>query len=114
MSESNFEYIGAPNPAGIPFALTSIIAPHDDPAFLILNKYFSQIFNIDLSGQKNGFLEIILSSHLLISHPNIPSWVTAPVILNFFPNLFSKTFFATAPAATLAAVSLADDLPPPL
>ena len=32
MSESNFEYIGAPNPAGIPFALTSIIAPHDDPA----------------------------------------------------------------------------------
>ena len=30
------------------------------------------------------------------------------------PNLFSKTFFAIAPAATLAAVSLADCLPPPL
>jgi len=30
------------------------------------------------------------------------------------PNLFSKTFLAIAPAATLAAVSLAEDLPPPL
>ena len=44
----------------------------------------------------------------------MPSCVTAAEILNFLPNLFSKTFFAIAPAASLAAVSLADDLPPPL
>ena len=56
ISESNFEYMGAPKPAGTPLALTSITAPQEDPAFLTLNKYFSQIFNIDLSGQKNGFL----------------------------------------------------------
>ena len=56
--------------------------------FLLLNKYFSQSLIIDLSGQKNGFLEIILSFHFLISHPNIPNWVTAPITLNFLPNFF--------------------------
>ena len=57
---------------------------------------------------------MILSFHFVVSHPRIPSCVTAAEILNFLPNFFSKTFFAIAPAATLAAVSLADDLPPPL
>ena len=63
---------------------------------------------------QNGFFEIILSFHLLVSHPNIPNCVTAPTTLNFLPNLFCKTNLAIAPAATLDAVSLADDLPPPL
>ena len=90
------------------------MAPHEDPDFLTPNKYFSQSFNIDLSGQKNGFLEIVLSFHWLVSHPKIPNWVTAPITLNFLPNFFCKTNLAIAPAATLAAVSLAEDLPPPL
>ena len=106
--------MGAPNPTGIPLALISITAPHDDPDFLTPNKYFSQSLIIDLSGQKNGFFEIILSFHLSVSHPNIPNWVTAPITLNFLPNFFCKTNFAIAPAATLDAVSLAEDLPPPL
>jgi len=67
-----------------------------------------------LSGQKNGFFKIVWSFHLLVSHPNIPNWVTAPMPLNFLPNFFCKANFAIAPAATLAAVSLAEDLPPPL
>ena len=46
--------MGAPRPRGTPFALNSIIAPHEDPAFLMLIKYFSHSFMIDLSGQKNG------------------------------------------------------------
>ena len=113
-SISNFEYIGAPRPSGTPLALTSIIAPQEDPAFLILSKYFSQSFKTVSSGQKSEFLEINLSFHLFLSQPRMPNCVTAPIILYFFPSLFSKTFFATAPAATLAAVSLADCLPPPL
>ena len=44
----------------------------------------------------------------------MPSCVTAPITLYFLPIFFSKTFLAIAPAATLAAVSLADCLPPPL
>ena len=44
----------------------------------------------------------------------MPNWVTAPIILNFEPIIFFKTILATAPAATLQAVSLADCLPPPL
>ena len=112
-SISNFEYIGAPKPTGTPLALNSIIAPHDEPAFLMFSKYFFQSFNIDLSGQNSGFLFINLSFQFFVSHPRIPSWVTAPITLYFFPNLFSKTFFAIAPAATLLAVSLADCLPPP-
>ena len=55
--------MGAPKPTGIPLALTSIIAPQDEPDFLILNKYFSHSFTIDLSGQKNAFFLITLSSH---------------------------------------------------
>ena len=77
-SISNFEYIGAPSPKGTPLALTSIIAPQDDPAFLIPSKYFSQSLITVLSGQKNGLLEIVLSFHFFKSHPNIPNCVTAP------------------------------------
>ena len=113
-SISSLEYIGAPNPAVTPFALTSIIAPQDEPVFLILSRYFSHIFKTDLSGQNNEFFKINLSFQLLVSHPKIPSCVTAPTTLYFFPIFVSKTFFAMAPAATLAAVSLADCLPPPL
>ena len=55
-SMSNLEYMGAPNPTGTPFALTSIIAPQEEPAFLTFKRYFSQSFKIDLSGQKKNFL----------------------------------------------------------
>ena len=88
--------MGAPNPTGTPLALISIIAPQEEPDFLIFNKYFSHNFIIFLSGQKKGFRLIILSDHLVVSHPSIPSCVTAPITLNFLPNLFSKTFFAIA------------------
>ena len=77
-SISNLEYIGAPSPKGTPLALISIIAPQDDPAFLIPSKYFSQSLITVLSGQKNGLLEIVLSFHFFKSHPNIPNCVTAP------------------------------------
>ena len=113
-SISSFEYIGAPKPTGTPLALTSITAPHEDPAFLIPNKYFSHNFTTDLSGQKRGFFEISLSLQLFRSHPKIPNLVTPPITLYFLPNFVCKTFFAIAPAATLEAVSLADCLPPPL
>ena len=108
---SSLEYIGAPRPTGTPLALISIIAPHEEPAFLIASKYFSHNFNTDLSGQKSGFFKISLSLQLLRLHPKIPNLVTAPTTLNFFPSFACKTFFAIAPAATLAAVSLADCLP---
>ena len=51
---------------GTPLALTSIIAPHDEPAFLILNKYFSQSFKIDLSGQKNGMINLFQKTHFFV------------------------------------------------
>ena len=106
--------MGAPSPIGMPEALNSIIAPQDDPAFLIDSKYFSHNFTDFLSGQKNGFLLISLLFQFSKLQLKTPKVVTAPVILNFFPRKFFKTVFATAPAATLQAVSLADCLPPPL
>ena len=51
--------MGAPNPGGTPEALISIIAPQDDPAFLIASKYFSHSLIDFLSGQKNEFFLII-------------------------------------------------------
>ena len=80
----------------------------------MLNKYFSQSFKIDLSGQKSLFFLINLSFQFFKLQPNIPSWVTAPITLYFLPSLIPNTFFAIAPAATLDAVSRADCLPPPL
>ena len=64
--------MGAPNPTGTPLALTSIIAPQEEPAFLILNKYFSHNLKTDLSGQNKGFFKINLSFQLFTSHPRIP------------------------------------------
>ena len=55
MSESNFEYIGAPKPAGIPLALTSMIAPHEEPAFLTVSKYFSHILTLIYQDKKMDF-----------------------------------------------------------
>ena len=72
-SMSNFEYIGAPNPTGTPLALNSIIAPHEDPAFLIASKYFSHSFIDFLSGQKNGFFLISFSFQIFLLHPRSPS-----------------------------------------
>ena len=57
--------MGAPKPTGIPLALISIIAPHDEPDFRMLNKYFSHSFVIDLSGQKNGFFLLFCHSIFL-------------------------------------------------
>mgnify|MGYP007071513402 CR=1 FL=1 len=39
ISESSFEYMGAPNPAGIPLALISITVQHEDPDYLTNNFY---------------------------------------------------------------------------
>ena len=50
--------MGAPKPAGTQEALNSITAPHEEPAFLIASKYFSQSLIDFLSGQKNGFFRI--------------------------------------------------------
>ena len=91
-----------------------MIAPQDDPAFLTANKYFSQSFTDFLSGQKNGFFLISESFQFDLSQDINPSCVTAPITLNFLPKILFKTTLATAPAATLLAVSLADCLPPPL
>ena len=46
---------------GTPFALSSITAPHELPAFLISNKYCSHTGTVSLSGQKKGFFLISLS-----------------------------------------------------
>ena len=97
----------------MPEALNSIIAPHEDPAFLTARRYFSQSLMDFLSGQKNGFFLISFSFQLFLLHPRTPSWMTAPVTLNFLPISLFRTIFAIAPAATRAAVSLADCLPPP-
>ena len=64
----------------------------------------------------NNILHIALEQIAKISillHPIIPSWMTAPITLNFLPISLFRTIFAIAPAATLEAVSLADCLPPP-
>ena len=50
--------MGAPNPAGMPEALNSIIAPHEEPDFLTARRYFSQSLIDFLSGQKNGYFLI--------------------------------------------------------
>ena len=100
--------LGAPRPTGTPVALSSIIAPHDEPAFLTASRYFSQSFTDFLSGQKNGFFLISLSFQFDLSQDIKPNCVTAPITLNFLPIIFFKTTLATAPAATLLAVSLAD------
>ena len=94
--------------SGIPVALSSIIAPQDEPAFLTAKRYFSQSLTDFLSGQKKGFFLISVSFQFDLSQDIKPSCVTAPITLNFLPIIFFKTTLATAPAATLLAVSLAD------
>ena len=47
--------MGAPKPTGTPEALSSITAPHDEPAFLTAKRYLSHNFTDFLSGQKKGF-----------------------------------------------------------
>ena len=96
------------------YGLKSITAPQDDPAFLTAKRYSSHNFTDCLSGQKKGFFLISEFFQFCLSHDINPNWVTAPIILNLIPIIFFKTIFATAPAATLQAVSLADCLPPPL
>ena len=55
ISVSNFEYIGAPNPTGMPDALNSIIAPQEDPAFLTAKRYFSQSFTDFCQDRRRDF-----------------------------------------------------------
>ena len=81
--------MGAPSPTGIPEALSSIIAPQEDPAFLMESKYFSHNFTDFLSGQKNGFLVISLLFQFSKLQLKTPKVVTAPAMLNFFPRKFS-------------------------
>ena len=65
--------MGAPKPAGTPDALNSITAPHEEPAFLIASKYFSQSLIDFLSGQKNGFFLISFSFQLFLLQPRRPN-----------------------------------------
>ena len=65
--------MGAPRPTGIPFALNSIIAPQDEPAFLTAKRYFSQSFTDFLSGQKKGFFLIYASFQLDLSQDIKPN-----------------------------------------
>jgi len=65
--------MGAPKPAGTPEALNSITAPHEEPAFLIASKYFSQSLIDFLSGQKNGFFLISFSFQLFLLQPRRPN-----------------------------------------
>ena len=52
----SLEYIGAPRPVGIPLALSSITAPHDDPDFLTISiNIFPKFLQKFLSGQKKIF-----------------------------------------------------------
>ena len=76
-------------------------------------RYFSQSLIDFLSGQKNGFFLISFSFQLFLLQPRSPSWTTPPTILNLLPISLFKVTLAIAPAATRAAVSLADCLPPP-
>ena len=73
ISVSSLEYIGAPNPTGIPDALNSIMAPQEEPAFLTASKYFSQSFTDFLSGQKKGFFLISLLFQLFLLQDINPS-----------------------------------------
>ena len=65
--------MGAPTPAGTPDALNSIIAPHEEPAFLTASKYFSQSLIDFLSGQKNGFFLISCSFQLFLLQARRPN-----------------------------------------
>ena len=69
---------------------------------------------IFLSGEKKGFLFIIFESHFNPSILSDPICITALSILIFLYFEFCIKISDMAPAATLIAVSLALDLPPPL
>ena len=73
ISVSNLEYIGAPNPTGTPEVLNSIIAPQEEPDFLIARRYSSQSFTDFLSGQKKGFYLISESFQFDLSHDINPN-----------------------------------------
>ena len=94
----------------MPDTFISITAPTDEPCFLIELMYFSHFLTVNLSGQKKSFFSICSQSQLFLFIFLLPICINAPLIFTLFP----KTFLATALAATLAAVSLADALPPPL
>ena len=66
------------------------------------------------SPQKKGLLLTSFQSKFSRSILFGPNWITLALIFIDFFNLFSNTLNAIAPAATLTAVSLALDLPPPL
>lgn len=95
------EFIKLKENAKVNFLCSSFAAKE---AFVkALGTGFRGIYPSDISIEKDD-----------LGKPKIPSCVTAAEILNLFPNLFLKTFLAIAPAATREAVSLAEDLPPPL
>ena len=63
----------APKPIGIPDALNSITAPHDEPAFLTAKRYFSHNLTDFLSGQKKGFFLISESLQFCLSQDIKPN-----------------------------------------
>jgi hypothetical protein len=89
-------------------ATHSTTAPSDEPALRAPSTRFSQRAAASASGQKNGFRPISAASNRAGSIASPPISLTQPVIAT--P---SSTLRATAPAATRAAVSRAEDRPPP-
>ena len=72
-SASTLSKTGSPKPIGTPVTLISIIAPTDEPSFLIRERYFSHFGTLFLSGQKKSFFGIstprpILKIYFMISN----------------------------------------------
>ena len=113
IAEANFASIfsktGDPSPAGTPIERTSITPPTESPSFLTLSINSVILSYWDLSEILNRFFSMYFSLKLL--HFILPICATKPMVLIL--NELS-TFLAIAPAATLATVSLFEDLPPPL
>ena len=101
---------GSPIPIGIFLPTIVTFAPIESPDFLIPIKYFSNSDIFFPSGKKKEFFSISVS--FILSGVISPSCETYPNI--FVLLILFKNFLAIAPAATLATVSLADDLPAPL
>ena len=96
-------------PAGTPLAVTSMMAPIEEPDLRMPSRYSSKNFAALASGQKNGLRSTSAQSQLVRLILWGPIWISAPRI-----ETAGMILRATAPAATRAAVSRAEERPPPL
>ncbi len=93
----------------MPRAMTSMRAPQESPALRSSSMRASSAGTMSAFGAKNGFNGIWLSSTNGIAMS--PSWLIQP--MNVVPQCCASHLRATAPAATIGAVSRADERPPP-